>query len=97
MSSGKLVQAGWVCSMFKTEWTHPPVALTNAQQATLDKEIEHISDEVDYASDLISHVVLLDGSTSGPIIAVEGYDGIPDILFLTYYETPDWEDLNDLD
>ena len=75
---------------FKTQWTHRPVELTEKEQKILNWEISTIEDEVDAASDLIFHTVMLTDSTDGPIIIVDGQEGISDTLFLTYYETPQW-------
>jgi hypothetical protein len=82
--------------IYKTEWTHRPVDLTEEQRTTLNREIEHISAELDSASDLIFHTVFLTEDMDGAIIIVDGKDGVKDTLFLTYYEMPKWVTLEDL-
>lgn len=83
--------------MYKTEWTHNPVALSSSQQKTLDFEIADISEQLDNASDLIFHTIRLSDSWDGPIIVVDGREDVVDTLYLTYYETPEWITLNDSD
>jgi hypothetical protein len=82
--------------MYKTEWTHQPVPLTEAQQLVLDREIALISEDLDSASDLIFHTVFLDDDMDGKIVIVDGRDGEHHTLFLTYYETPDWVSLSEI-
>lgn len=82
---------------YQTKWTHNPVILDKEQQKKLDFEIEQISDDLDHASDLIFHTVFLTESTDGAIVMIDGREGYPDTLFLTYYETPEWVTLNDID
>jgi hypothetical protein len=82
--------------MFKTEWTHAPVTLTEEQQKKLDWEVADISEQLDVASDLIFHTVILSSDwDNGPIIIVDGREGCDDTLFLTYYENPEWTTLDD--
>lgn len=75
---------------FKTTWTHKPVNINQHQRDILDSEINDISDELDDASDLIFHTVFLSENKNGPLIIVEGKDGVADTVYLTYYETPEW-------
>lgn len=80
--------------MYSTQWTHEEITLTEAQQKKLNWEIDYISEDLDDASDLIFHTVMLaDYSDNGPIILVEGRVGVADTLFLTYYENPEWTKL----
>jgi prolyl-tRNA editing enzyme YbaK/EbsC (Cys-tRNA(Pro) deacylase) len=81
--------------MFKTEWTHKTVTLTEEQQAKLDREIADISEQLEVASDLIFHTVVLTDDWNGPIIIVDAEDNNKDTLFLTYYENPEWTTLDD--
>lgn len=82
--------------MFKTEWTHTPVVLTEDQQKKLDWEISCLSKELGKASDLIFHTVMLTNDWDhGPIVIVDAKDDVDDTLFLTYYETPEWTTIND--
>lgn len=81
--------------MFKTEWTHSPVTLTEKQQKTLDWEIADISEQLEVASDLIFHTVRLTDDWDGAIVMVDGREGCDDTLFLTYYENPEWTTIND--
>jgi hypothetical protein len=76
--------------MFKTQWTHAPVKLTEDQQKKLDWEIADISEQLEVASDLLFHTVMLTDDENGPIIIVDAETDNEDTLFLTYYETPDW-------
>jgi hypothetical protein len=76
--------------MFKTQWTHKPVTLTEEQQKALEWEIADISEELTKADDLVSHHVMLTSNWNGPIVIVEGREGCEDTLFLTYYENPKW-------
>ena len=84
--------------MFKTEWAHKntPV-LSKQQKELLEREIAHISDELDKASDLIFHTVFLTTDMKGAIVIVDSKEGVDDTLYLTYYEQPKWVTLNDLD
>lgn len=84
-----------IISKFKTEWTHKPVALTRSQQARLDKELEYLSDDLDFSSDLIFHTVLLGTDRNGPVIIIDSDISIEDTLFLTYYEIPNWVYIDD--
>jgi prolyl-tRNA editing enzyme YbaK/EbsC (Cys-tRNA(Pro) deacylase) len=79
--------------MFKTQWTHAPVELTEDQQKKLDWEIADISEQLEVASDLIFHTVMLTDEETGPIIIVDAKTDNADTLFLTYYETPEWVDV----
>ena len=82
--------------MFKTEWTHQPVTLTESQQKKLDWEVADISENLSVASDLIFHTVILSSDwDNSPIIIVDGREGCDDTLFLTYYENPEWTTIND--
>jgi len=83
--------------MFKTKWAHVPVTLTESQQKILDWEIADISEQLEQASDLIFHTVMLTDKLDGPIIVVDGREGHKDTLFLTYYEVAEWIALNDID
>ena len=83
--------------MYKTEWTHPTPELNQKQQDLLDREIAHISDELDCASDLIFHTVFLTKDMKGAIVIVDGREGYDDTLFLTYYETTEWKTLDALE
>jgi hypothetical protein len=83
--------------MFKTQWTHAPVTLTEAQQKKLDWEIADISEQLDTASDLIFHTVILTEDNNDAIIMVDGREGVDDTLFLTYYENPEWTTLDALE
>jgi hypothetical protein len=83
--------------MFKTQWTHSPVDLTKEQQKKLDWEIADISEQLEKASDLIFHTVRLTADWDGPIIVVDGKEGVEDALFLTYYENPKWTTLDALE
>ena len=84
--------------MFKTQWTHKNTPLLNKQQQELlEKQIAHISDELDCASDLIFHTVFLTEDMEGAIVIVDSKEGVDDTLYLTYYEQPKWVTLNDLD
>lgn len=84
-------------NQFKTEWTHNPIELTKEQQKILDWEIADIGDELEVASDLIFHTVFISDDLDGPIIIVDGRDGVDDTLFLTYYENPQWVNVNDVE
>lgn len=75
---------------FKTQWTHRPIELTEEEQKTLNRELEYIEDDLEEASDLIFHTVMLTNTDEGPIIMIDGREGHADTLFLTYYETPQW-------
>ena len=79
--------------MYSTQWTHSPVTLTSAQQQHLDFEIADISEQLDSASDLIFHTVMLTDDWNGPIVIIDGREGLDDVLFLTYYENPEWTSL----
>ncbi len=81
--------------MFKTQWTHASVALTEDQQKKLDWEVNDISEQLDVASDLIFHTVFLTEEDNGAIIIVDGREGVDDTLFLTYYENPEWTTIDD--
>ena len=84
--------------MFKTEWTHKNTPVLNKQQqAHLTQEIAHISGELEKASDLIFHTVFLTEDTSGAIIIVDAKDNVDDTLYLTYYETPEWITLDEVE
>ena len=84
--------------MFKTQWTHKNTPLLNKQQQELlEKQIAHISDELDCASDLIFHTVFLTEDMEGAIVIVDSKEGVDDTLYLTYYEQPEWTTINDLD
>ena len=84
--------------MFKTQWTHKNTPLLNKQQQELlERQIAHISDELDCASDLIFHTVFLTEDMKGAIVIVDSKEGVDDTLYLTYYEQPKWVTLNDLD
>lgn len=83
--------------MYKTEWTHQPTpALNKQQQKLLNRELEHISEELESASDLIFHTVFLTEDMNSAIIMMDGREGYDDTVFLTYYETPEWFTLEDL-
>lgn len=82
---------------FKTKWTHQPVSLTDEQQQILDREIKHISDDLDRASDLIFHTVFLTEDMNGAIVIVDSKEGVDDTVFLTYYEQPEWTTLADME
>ena len=82
--------------MFKTEWTHTPIELSESQQKKLDWEIADISEQLEVASDLIFHTVMLTDDWDGAIIIVDSKEGIDDTVFLTYYENPEWTTINDL-
>ena len=84
--------------MYKTEWTHQHIPLLNKQQAELlERQISHISDELEKASDLIFHTVFLTTDRKGAIVIVDSKEGVDDTLFLTYYETPSWTTLADME
>lgn len=72
------------------KWTHRPLKLTTAQVEILEREISHISDELELVEDLIFHTVFLTEDRNGAIVIVEGKPGYSNTLFLTYYETPEW-------
>jgi hypothetical protein len=76
--------------MFKTQWTHKAIFLTESQQKKLEWEIEDISEQLDRASDLIFHTVRLTDDWDGPIVIIDSQEGCDDTLFLTYYENPEW-------
>jgi hypothetical protein len=80
-------------TMFKTQWSHAPIDLPEDQQKKLDWEIADISEQLEKASDLIFHTVMLTDDDNGPIIIVDGETGNEDTLFLTYYDTPSWVDV----
>jgi len=80
--------------MYKIQWTHAPVTLTAEQQGSLNWELELLNDDLDCASDLIFHTVFLTADENCPIIIVEGREGVEDTLYLTYYEKPEWTNLN---
>ena len=82
---------------YKTEWTHRPVKLTETQQKILDREIANISEELERASDLIFHTVFLTEDMNGAIVIVDSKEGVDDTVYLTYYETPEWMTLDDID
>lgn len=82
--------------MYKTQWTHRTPKLNKHQEEHLEKEIAHISEELDSASDLIFHTVFLTEDMNGAIVIVDGREGYDDTVFLTYYEQPDWVTLEDL-
>jgi hypothetical protein len=71
--------------------------LSKQQKELLEREIAHISDELDKASDLIFHTVFLTTDMKGAIVIVDSKEGVDDTLYLTYYEQPKWVTLNDLD
>jgi hypothetical protein len=83
--------------MFKTQWTHTPVTLTEEQQKALEWEIADISEELTKADDLVFHTVRLTSDWDGPIVIVDGREGCEDTLFLTYYENPEWTSLDATD
>ena len=84
--------------MFKTQWTHKPVKLTESQQKKLDWEIANISEDLSVASDLIFHTVMLtDDWDNGPIVMVDSREGVEDTVFLTYYENPEWTTLDEME
>jgi len=84
--------------MYKTEWTHQHIPLLNKQQQELlEKQIAHISDELEKASDLIFHTVFLTEDRKDAIVMVDSRDGVDDTLYLTYYEQPKWTTLDDID
>ena len=84
--------------MYKTEWTHRNIPeLNKQQQELLEKQIAHISDELEKASDLIFHTVFLTEDRKGAIVMVDSRDGVDDTLYLTYYEQPKWTTLDDID
>jgi hypothetical protein len=76
--------------MYKTIWTNQGPELTEAQQKTLDWEVSCISEDLDCASDLIFHTVKLTDDWDGPIVMIDGREGVEDTLFLTYYKTAEW-------
>lgn len=71
--------------------------LNKQQQELLDREIAHISDELDKASDLIFHTVFLTKDMNGATVMIDGKDGVEDTLFLTYYETTKWVTLDEME
>jgi len=79
--------------MFKTQWTHAIIDLPQDQQQKLNAEIAHISEQLESASDLLFHTVMLTGDGNGPIVIVDGEPDNEDTLFLTYYEAPNWIDV----
>lgn len=83
--------------MYKIKWTHPTPELNREQQKLLNREVAHISDELDCASDLIFHTVFLTKDMEGAIVIVAGRKGYSDTVFLTYYETPKWETLDEME
>jgi hypothetical protein len=83
--------------MFKTQWTHTPVELSEDQQKKLDWEIANINDDLDQASDLIFHTVFLTNDDNGAIVMVDGREGVEDTLFLTYYENPKWTTFDEME
>ena len=84
--------------MYKTEWTHRNTPLLNKQQQEhLNREIAHISDELDKASDLIFHTVFLTTDMKGAIVIVDSKEGEDDTLYLTYYEVPKWTTLDEME
>lgn len=83
--------------MYKSVWTHRTPELNKHQWMLLEREIAHISDELDKASDLIFHTVFLTEDMSGAIVIVDGREGHDDTVFLTYYEQPEWTTLEDME
>jgi hypothetical protein len=79
--------------MYNTTWTNKVAELSEDQQKNLDWEVLCISEDLDCASDLIFHTVFLTEDDNGPIVIINGKDGIEDALFLTYYETAEWKSL----
>lgn len=71
--------------------------LSKQQEELLERQIAHISSELEKASDLIFHTVFLTEDMKGAIIIVDAKDNVDDTLYLTYYEQPKWVTLNDLD
>lgn len=71
--------------------------LNKQQEEHLKQEIAHISGELEKASDLIFHTVFLTEDTSGAIIIVDAKDNVDDTLYLTYYETPEWITLDEME
>lgn len=71
--------------------------LNKQQEEHLDREIAHISDELDKASDLIFHTVFLTEDTKGAIVIVDSKEGVDDTVFLTYYEQPEWTILEEME
>lgn len=69
---------------YKTQWTHKPIVLNKEQQTILNREIDYISEELEYASDLIFHTVFLENDD---VVIITGKDNVKDTLFLTYYES----------
>ena len=84
--------------MYKIEWTHQHIPLLNKQQQELlEKQIAHISDELEKASDLIFHTVSLTDNWEGATVMVDSKEDVDDTLYLTYYETTTWTTLDDID
>jgi len=79
--------------MYNTTWTNKVAELSEDQQKNLDWEVLCISEDLDCASDLIFHTVFLTEDDNGPIVIINGKEGIEDTLFLTYYETAEWKSL----
>ena len=71
--------------------------LNKQQEELLEREISHISDELEKASDLIFHTVFLTTDRKGAIVMVDSKEDVDDTLFLTYYEQPKWTTLADME
>lgn len=82
--------------MYKKQWTHTPVDLTEKQMKQIDFEISTFDDDLDQPGDLIFHTVMLTDDMQGPIVLITGEPEHPDTYFLTYYENPEWTTLNNI-
>lgn len=80
---------------FKVKWAHKEPILSEKQKQLINEELSLINDDLDLASDLIFHTILLSKNTEGPVVMVDGREGIDDTLFLTYYEKPEWTTISD--
>lgn len=81
---------------FKIEWEGEQPNLTDEEKNAIDKEVDYISEQLEKASDLVYHMVMLTKSLDGPIVIIDGKDDVEDTLFLTYYDDPEWTTFDDI-
>jgi hypothetical protein len=82
---------------FNLIWETNPPELTEAQKATLAREIVWLESFSDDASSVVSHLVNLTSDLSGPSIMLYGKDGNDADIFLTYNKVTKWTTLDDID
>jgi hypothetical protein len=75
---------------FDVEWVDNIPFLSEEEYIIIERDIEYISEKLEKASDLIFHTICLTDSYDGPIVMVDGKDGVDDTIFLTYYENTEW-------